>query len=89
MFPVEVTLSPALSRCEADVSVVVRIQLLQHMVGMTGSLTWNSPHHTKNFHQLIHTLVCLCNEMADDMVSSNMHSVFCTGPIRKALCFLG
>ena len=36
-----------------------------------------------------HALVCPCNEMANDMVSSNMHSVFHTRPIREALCFLG
>jgi len=88
MFPVEIILSPAYSRYEADVSVVVRIHLLQNLLGMTGSLTRNSPYHTKNSLEFIHTLICLCNKMADDMVSFNMHSVFCTGPIREALCFL-
>jgi len=33
--------------------VVVRIQLLQHLVGKIGSLTRNSPHHTKNSRELI------------------------------------
>jgi len=33
--------------------MTVRIQLLQHLVGMTGSLTRNSPHHTKKFREFI------------------------------------